>query len=114
MAFGQGPASTGGVMGSPSVSGLGQDQWAMMSGMSPATALPGGYPGNPGYNSTQRKISTAPNSMAATAAGAPGTQNWSQLFNLGGNPLGWILLLLIGYVAITHLQIAKKLPRLTK
>jgi hypothetical protein len=112
MAYGMG--QTGGVMGTPAVSGQGVDQWSMMSGMAAGTPLAGGYAGSPGYNTTTRKIATAPNSTAAVATGTPGTQNWSQLFNLGGNPLGWILILLIGYVAITHLQIARKLPHIGK
>jgi len=110
MAYGQAPSSTGGVMGFPSVPGLGQDEWAAMSGMNPGNPLAGGYPGSAGYGTGQRKIATAPNATAAIAAGTPGTQSWSGLFNLGSNPLGWILLMLIGYVAITHLQLGHLLP----
>lgn len=114
MAFGMSGSASGGVMGSPSVPGQGLDQWALMSGMSPGSPLAGGYAGSPGFQGGQRKIATSANQTAAIAAGAPGTQHWSQLFNLGNNPIGWILILLLGYVAITHLQIAKKLPRFGK
>jgi hypothetical protein len=114
MAYGLSPSANGGVMSSPSVPGLGQDQWAMMSGANPSNALIGGYAGSPGYLGGQRKIATSPNATAAVAAGQPGTQSWSQLFNLKGNPIGWILILLLVYVAITHMQMAKKLPHLGK
>lgn len=114
MAFGMSGSSTGGVMGFPSVPGEGQDQWAQLSGASPANPLVGGYAGGAGYGTGQRKIATSPNPTAAIASGNPSFSHWSQLFDLKNNPIGWVLLLLLGYVAMTHLQIAKKLPRFTK
>jgi hypothetical protein len=102
MAIGLDTSGNGGVMSVPQVPGLGDDQWAQMSGMSPAHPLIGGYAGSAGYGTGQRRISTIPNQGAAIASGNPSYQHWSQLFNLKNNPIGWVLILILAYYAMHH------------
>lgn len=100
MAFGLDTSGNGGVMSSPVIPGLGDDQWAAMSGMHPGNAL-AGYGG-------QRRISTVPNQPAAIAGGNPSFGHWSQLFNLKSNPTGWVLILALCYLAL-HVQLGGSL-----
>jgi hypothetical protein len=88
----------GGVAATPSVPGLGEDQWAAISGANPASPLITGHFGSPGYGQT--RIASAPNVQAARANGTPGGGHWTQLFDLSGNPLGWILLMFLAFMAI--------------
>ena len=98
MATGMNSAYNGGVAATPSVPGLGEDQWAITSNAHPASPLITGTFGSPGYGQT--RIASAPNVGAARANGTPGGGHWTQLFDLGGNPLGWILLMILAYMAI--------------
>ena len=99
-ATGLGTSGNGGVMSVPEVPGLGDDQWAAMSGMHPGHPLVGGYSGSPAFG--QPRVSTIPNQPAAIASGNPSYQHWSQLFNLKNNPIGWVLILLLVYLAMHH------------
>ena len=104
MAFGV--ADTVGVMDRPVTdSAVGVADWATMSGADPAHPLVGGTAGRPGYGSTATRV---------VAVGAPGTQpaaataarsNWAELFNFRGNPLGWVLVAALAYLALTHIHV---------
>lgn len=98
MATGLSTSYNGGVAATSSIPGLGEDQWALISGAHPANPLITGSIGGTGYGQT--RIASSPNPMAARANGTPGQGHWTQLFDLKGNPLGWILLLLLAFGAI--------------
>lgn len=102
MATGMNTSYNGGVAATPSVPGLGEDQWAQLSGAHPASPLITGYTGGPGYGQT--RIASGPNVMAARANGTPGGGHWTQLFDLQGNPLGWILLMILAYMALHFVE----------
>jgi hypothetical protein len=102
MGIGLDTSATGGVMSVPQVPGLGDDQWAAMSGMHPGHPLVGGYAGSPGFGTTRARVASIPNQPAAIASGNPSYQHWSQLFNLKNNPIGWVLILLLAYLAMHH------------
>jgi len=96
----------GGVFSWPDVPELGYETWAEMSGMAPAHPLVGGFAGRPAYGQGQRQVAVAqPDPTAGVSAGAPPRSHWSELFNLKGNPIGWVLILLIGYLGLTHLHV---------
>lgn len=96
-------------MSIPAVPGLGDDQWALMSGISPGHPLVGGYVGSPGYGTLRPRVASIPNQGAAIASGNPSYQHWSQLFNLKHNPIGWVLILLLAYLAMHHFSAAGSL-----
>jgi hypothetical protein len=96
----------GGVFAWPDVPSLGYENWAEMSGMAPGHALVGGSAGSPGYGAGQRQVAVAQaDPMASVAAGAPARGHWSELMNLKGNPIGWVLIVLLGYMALTHIHV---------
>ncbi len=105
MAIGMSGSQRGGVIGVPDVPGLGEDQWAIMSGANPSNPLIAGYAGSPGYGTGQRKISTSPNPMATLSTGAPMSKHWSGVFDLKNNPSGWVLLLALGYWAMHKFKV---------
>lgn len=96
----------GGVLAPPSVGGLGYMDWASMSGVDPGSPLVGGQAGQPGYGAGQRQVAIgeAPVTLAA-ASGSPAAANWRELFNLKGNPIGWVCLATIAYLGLTHLSL---------
>lgn len=102
MATGLGTSYNGGVAATPSIPGLGDDQWAQMSGAHPASPLITGTFGSPGYGQT--RIASAPNPGAAAANGTPGQGHWSQLFDLTNNPLGWVLILILAFMALHYAE----------
>jgi hypothetical protein len=108
--FGMETQPGGGVMDSPLVGGVGYADWATMSGMSPASPLVGGQAGQPGYGAGQRQVAVgeAPVTLAS-ASGSPAAANWRELFNLKGNPIGWVCLAAIAYLGLTHLSIRQNL-----
>ena len=98
----------GGVMDSPLIGGVGYADWATMSGMSPAAPLVGGQPGHAGYGAGQRQVAVAQQSATLpAAAGHPAAANWRELFNLKGNPVGWVCLATIAYLGLTHMSYRK-------
>lgn len=108
MAFGVSNNSGGGVMDWPAVPDLGYADWAGMSGMQPGHPLVGGTAGAPGYGGGQRQVAVADPgqaAMAQVAAGSPARANWSELFNLKGNPIGWVLLAAIAYLGLMHVHV---------
>lgn len=105
MAFGQGQG--GGLQDPPAVQGVGLGDWAQMAGMDPAHPLVGGSAGSPGYGGGQRQVFVADSSMAsqaAVASGSPMRANWSEIFNLKGNPIGWVLIASILYLGLMHIH----------
>lgn len=96
----------GGVMAPPPVGGLGYADWATMTGMSPGSPLVGGQAGQPGYEAGQRQVAIGESPvLLGPAAGSPASANWRELFNLRGNPIGWVCLAAIAYLGLTHLSI---------
>jgi hypothetical protein len=106
MAFGQ--LQGGGLMDPPAVQGLGVGDWTQMTGMNPAHPLVGGTAGRPGYETGQRQVFVADSSMAsqaAVASGSPMRANWTEIFNLKGNPIGWVLIAAILYLGLMHIHV---------
>ncbi len=100
-----GVGQSGGVFEWPAVPELGYDTWAEMSGMQPGHPLVGGVAGTPGYGGGQRQVAIAQaNPTAGVASGAPARSHWSELFNFKGNPIGWVLLMALGYYALNHIH----------
>ena len=97
-----------GVFAPPPVEDVGYQDWASLTGMQPGHPLVGGTAGSPGYGGGQRQVAVADSSQAAmgqVAVGSPATQNWTQLFNLRGNPIGWVLIAALAYLALGHLHV---------
>lgn len=97
-----------GVFAPPQDEGVGYEDWAEMSGMQPAHPLVGGSAGTPGYGGGQRQVLAADPGTAAlaqVAAGSPVRSNWSELFNLKGNPIGWVCIAAILYLGLMHLHV---------
>lgn len=106
MAFGTG-SDVAGVFSYPLVADAGYADWATMSGASPAHPLVGGSAGAVGYGGGQRSVAlAAPDPTAAVQGGAPTAAHWSQLFNLRGNPTGWVLLLAILYLGLSSIHLS--------
>lgn len=96
----------GGVMDPATPSGFGYLDWAGMSGMSPESPLVGGQAGQPGYGAGQRQVAVGQSDVTLGAAsGSPAAANWRELFNLRGNPVGWVCLATIAYLGLTHLSL---------
>jgi hypothetical protein len=98
----------GGLLVSPNVATLGVADWSAMSSMSPAHPLVGGSAGRPGYGSGQRQVVVSDPSqaqMSTVASGAPARSNWSEIFNLKGNPIGWVLIASILYLGLMHIHV---------
>lgn len=85
----------------------GYDTWAAMSGMQPGHPLVGGNAGRPGYEGGQRQVAIADPATNATlgaASGSPASAHFSEILNFKGNPIGWVLLFSIAYLALTHMH----------
>jgi hypothetical protein len=97
----------GGVFSWPDVPTLGIQTWAGMSGMTPGHPLVGGSgPGSQNGVTGARSVAIAqPPPTQGAVAGAPGSQNWRELFNLKGNPTGWVLIAAILYLGLMHLHV---------
>ena len=108
MAFGL-DSDVAGVFAVPNDQDVGYDDWATMSGMQPGHPLVGGYSGSPGYGGGQRQVAVADGSstagLAQVAAGSPARQNWTELFNLKGNPVGWVCIFAILYLGLMHIHV---------
>jgi hypothetical protein len=87
-----GMSQGGGILSTPSVPGLGQDEWALLSGANPGDPLIGGYVGRPGFGTPVPHVSTNPNNNTAIAQGAPTAKHWSGAFDFKNNPISWIML----------------------
>jgi hypothetical protein len=107
MAYGLGNDIIG-VMSYPTGGPMsGYEDWAGMSGMQPAHPLVGGSAGSPGYGGGQRSVAlAAPDPTQAVQSGAPVAAHWSQLFNLKGNPIGWVALASIFYLGISSIHLS--------
>jgi hypothetical protein len=102
MAFGA-DTQGGGLLDPPQVQGLGAYDWASMSGMTPASPLVGGNYGEPGSGG-QRQVAVSQQVATLPAASShPAAASWKELFNLKGNPVGWVCLASIAYLALSHL-----------
>lgn len=106
MATGMG--QSGGTFAVPEVPGLGTETWAMMGGVDPGSPLVGGRGprGGPTADFAYRQVALgAPDASAGAAAGAPMAANWREIFNLKGNPVGWVLLAAIAYLGLSHISL---------
>jgi hypothetical protein len=104
MATGQ--MQEGGVFEWPATPEVGYEDWAGMSGMSPGHPLVGGSAGVPGYGGGQRQVAVAaPNPTAGVASGSPARANWAELFNLRGNPIGWVLIAAVLFLGLMHIHV---------
>jgi hypothetical protein len=96
----------GGVESYPLVPEAGYEDWASMSGISPAHALVGGQAGNPGYEGGQRQVAiAAPDPMSGVASGSPARKGPLELFNLKGNPIGWVLIAAVLFLGLMHIHV---------
>lgn len=96
----------GGVFSWPDVPELGYETWAEMSGMQPAHPLVGGQAGQPGYEAGQRQVAVSDPAQVAVAQSGQGARaNWAELFNLRGNPIGWVLIAAVLYLGLAHLHV---------
>ncbi len=99
----------GGVFSTPNEVEPGYDSWAQMSGVHPDSPLVGGRAGLLGaagidVTGQSRRVAIAAADPLADL-GAPMRSHWSELGNLQGNPIGWILLATILYLALTHIAL---------
>ena len=111
MAGGQGQG--GGVFALPDVPSLGQETWADMAGVHPNDPLVGGR-GAQGIvvNNAYRQVALgAPDPSAGAASGAPMSGNWREIFNLKGNPVGWVLIASIIYLGLAHISLQGRLGK---
>jgi hypothetical protein len=93
MALGTDTSASGGAIGASRFPSVGDDEWSLMSGISPTSPLVGGTPGTPGYGDTAfANVVTTPNTAAAIAQGTA-RNHWSGAFNFRSNPLSWLLLI---------------------
>ncbi|HWE11185.1 MAG TPA: hypothetical protein VG325_17685 [Solirubrobacteraceae bacterium] len=98
----------GGLFDWPNVPDVGYSDWATLSGMAAAHPLVGGTAGSPGYGGGQRQVAVADPgtaSVAQAAAGSPAKAHWSELINLKGNPIGWVLIATILYLGLMHIHV---------
>jgi hypothetical protein len=107
MATGQG--QSGGVFGWPDVPELGVDTWTSMSGVSPSSPLVGGRGGDYGSAGTNvtgmsRRVAVG-SPDAAGSSGAPVRGHFSEVLNLSGNPIGWVLIAAIIYLGLAHVSL---------
>ncbi|MGI8412660.1 MAG: hypothetical protein ACR2QA_09235 [Solirubrobacteraceae bacterium] len=107
MATGQG--QSGGVFGWPDLPELGQESWAQTSSMHPYNPLVGGRAGSiggqGGVNVTGNERRVAIASPASAATGGPVRGHYSELLNLKGNPIGWVLIAAIVYLGLAHISL---------
>lgn len=106
MAGGQGQG--GGLFGWPDLPELGQESWAGMSSMHPDSALVGGRAGaigSAGVNVTGQERRVALGAATTPAAGGPVRGHYTELGNLKGNPIGWVLLAAILYLGLAHVTL---------
>ena len=106
MAFGLG--QQGGLQDPPLLTDVGYQDWTSLGGMDPAHPLVGGTAGQPGYGAGQRQVAVgdpAAASHATLAAGSPARAHWAELFNLKGNPIGWVLIAAILYLGLMHIHV---------
>jgi hypothetical protein len=105
MATGQ--LQSGGVFSWPDVPELGYETWAEMTGMHPAHPLVGGQSGQPGYGSiSTRQVAVAnPAVTVGPASGSPASAHWKEVFNLKGNPIGWVLIAAVLYLGLMHIHV---------
>lgn len=105
----QGMGQGGGVFDWPALPDVGYDDWATLSGMQAAHPLVGGSAGSPGYGGGQRQVAVADGGGAAAvaqvAAGSPARANWSEVLNLKGNPIGWVMIAAILYLGLMHIHV---------
>jgi len=95
-------------MDPPVIPDLGYESWSEMSGISPAHPLVGGNAGQPGYEAGQRRVAIADpstSSVVGPSSGSPASGHYSELMNLKGNPIGWVLIASIIYLGLTHLHV---------
>ena len=98
----------GGVFSLPDNPSLGADTWAMMGGVDPGSPLVGGRGprGGPTADFSYRQVALGTADPAAgAAAGAPMAANWREIFNLKGNPVGWVLIAAIIYLGLAHISL---------
>jgi hypothetical protein len=106
MATGQG--QTGGVFGWPDVPDLGPETWASMSGVSPDSPLVGGRGGGYGgvlVTGNERRVAVGSPTAAGAAGSAPTRGHFSEILNLSGNPIGWVLIAAILYLGLAHISL---------
>lgn len=106
MATGQG--QSGGVFGWPDVPDLGPETWASMSGVSPASPLVGGR--GDGYGGVlvtgnERHVAVGSPAAAGGAGAPPVRAHFSEILNLSGNPIGWVLIAAIIYLGLAHVSL---------
>lgn len=98
----------GGLFAWPDLPELGPNTWAQMTGMAPEHPLVGGSAGRPGYGSAAtRRVAIADQSqqLSDVASGAPARAHFSELANLRGNPIGWVLIIAVLYLGVMHIHV---------
>jgi hypothetical protein len=115
MPTGVAPSEDGGVINPVDLRGKGPMEWAGMTGIAPDHPLVGGG-SEAGYNINERwsRVITQPYSQAGPAADtiagpegkALGMGHWRDVFNFRGSAAPWLLLILVGIVYFSHLNLS--------
>lgn len=98
----------GGLFAWPDLPQNGPNEWAQMTGMDPAHPLVGGTSGRPGYGSTATRrvaIADSTQQLGDIASGSPARAHFSELANLKGNPIGWVLIIAVLYLGVMHIHV---------
>lgn len=103
--LGQGP-----MFSVPDVGSLGAQTWAGMSGVHPSSPLVGGRGAPSGgvdadFHFSRTSIAGAGDASVGAATGAPMSANWREIFNLQGNPVGWVMIAAIIYLGLAHVTL---------
>ena len=98
------------MFGWPDVPELGAETWAGMSGVSPHSALVGGRGGDVAYGGINvtgdsRRVAVGSPDDAGGHGGAPMRAHFSEILNLKGNPIGWVLIAAIVYLGLAHISL---------
>lgn len=103
MATGQG--QSGGVFALPDQD-HGYETWASMSGVHPSNPLVGGRGATGGVDPDYhlRNVALGAPDVAGNA-GAPMKAHYSEILNLKGNPVGWVLIAAIIYLGLAHISL---------
>jgi hypothetical protein len=120
MAIGRSTSRGGGVIDQADVSGAGDTEWATLTGIGPDHPLIGGgsaMPYNIGAENNRIVTTPAGQSGAATGGGLAATpdghaaaavkhlDDWRDIFNFGGSPMPWLLLLALGVLFFAHASV---------
>ena len=91
----------------PDVPSIGAATWDQMSGVSPGSPLVGGMGAAGGIDPDYkyRRVAVGSGTAAGGAGGAPVRGHYSELANLQSNPVGWLLIASLLYLALSNISL---------